>query len=441
MPVQIAQFNFGQAINFVCSLVGYPASPDPAGSVDTKHAQMRAALTDACAELLALREWQDLTVEGTISVLADTAGQKQKAFALPADFYRFIDQTQWSSQALTPLVSGPASAQTWARFNAVGYPAAAAFWQIRSDQLWVMGPPFPDPVPFSFYYISKAQIIDEVDPTLRKNTLDKNGDRFVLDAYLIALLGRKKWLEWNSMSSEAATADFNTAFASRAGADKGAPILSISYAPEGMGLIGNIVGTAGIPGPTGAASTVPGPAGPVGPTGAPSTALGPTGVTGPTGATGPLGATGAASTVPGPTGATGATGAVSTVPGPQGDPGPIGPVGLTGATGATGPTGAAGQFIISDTQPTGVPANTVWWRSSDGRSFILYNDGTSQQWVEFVGAPGAGGGGGSALVPTTLTAPVGPAGGALWWKSDEGRLKIYYDDGTSQQWVDVSSLS
>src|SRR6185295_13680680 len=106
-------FNFGQAINFICSLVGYPASSDPAGSIDTKHAQMRGAITDACAELLALREWQDLTAEGRIDVLADMPGQKQKAFAMPVDFYRFIDQTQWSSQALTPLVSGPASAQTW----------------------------------------------------------------------------------------------------------------------------------------------------------------------------------------------------------------------------------------------------------------------------------------------------------------------------------------
>jgi len=364
MPVQIAQFNFGQAINFVCSLVGYPASADPAGSVDTKHAQMRAALTDACAELLALREWQDLTQEGVIDVVGDSAGQTQKAFALPPDFYRFIDQTQWSSHSLAPLLGGPASAQAWSRFTAVGYPAATSLWQIRGDQLWVMAPPYPTAQPFSFFYLSKAQIIDERDPLLRKNTLDNNGDSFVLDAYLVALLARKKWLEWNAMSSEAATADFNTAFASRAGADKGAPVLSLSSTPEGFALIGNIIGTAGIPGPEGPASNVPGPAGPAGPTGAPSTAIGPTGLTGATGPTGPVGATGAASTVPGPIGATGATGADSIVPGPQGDPGPIGPKGSTGTTGATGadstvpgplgPVGATGA--TGSTGPTGAPS-------------------------------------------------------------------------------------
>ena len=197
MPVQITQFNFAQAINFVCALVGYPISADPAGSTDTKHGQMRAAITEACAELLALREWQDLTQEGVVSVVGDMPGQKQKAFALPVDFYRFIDQTQWSSQSLSPLLGGPASAQTWARFNAVGYPGSVGVLADSQRQLWVMSPPYPDPQPFSFFYISKAQIIDESDPTLRKNSITKNGDTFVLDAYLIALLARKKWLEWN----------------------------------------------------------------------------------------------------------------------------------------------------------------------------------------------------------------------------------------------------
>jgi len=94
MAVQITEFNFGQAINFVCTLVGYPTSQDPAGSLDAKHAQIRGAITEACAELLALREWQDLTQQGQVDVVADAAGQTQKAFPLPVDFYRFIDQTQ-----------------------------------------------------------------------------------------------------------------------------------------------------------------------------------------------------------------------------------------------------------------------------------------------------------------------------------------------------------
>jgi DNA-binding phage protein len=36
------------------------------------------------------------------------------------------------------------------------------------------------------------------------------------------------------------------------------------------------------------------------------------------------------------------------------------------------------------------------------------------------------------------TAPTSPSNGDLWWNSDSGSLFIYYTDGTSNQWVDVS---
>jgi hypothetical protein len=50
----------------------------------------------------------------------------------------------------------------------------------------------------------------------------------------------------------------------------------------------------------------------------------------------------------------------------------------------------------------------VWWDSDDGASYIYYNDGTSAQWVQFVGAQGpqgsAGSGGGSS-VPRVVAYP------------------------------------
>ena len=47
-------------------------------------------------------------------------------------------------------------------------------------------------------------------------------------------------------------------------------------------------------------------------------------------------------------------------------------------------------------------------------------------------------GGGGATVATDDSAPSSPSDGDLWWKSDEGRLKIYYQDADSSQWVDAS---
>ena len=54
-------------------------------------------------------------------------------------------------------------------------------------------------------------------------------------------------------------------------------------------------------------------------------------------------------------------------------------------------------------------------------------------------APTGGGGGSGANVTISDTIPPGsPSAGDLWWESDTGRLKIYYQDVDSGQWVDTN---
>ena len=48
------------------------------------------------------------------------------------------------------------------------------------------------------------------------------------------------------------------------------------------------------------------------------------------------------------------------------------------------------------------------------------------------------GGSGNTNVTISDTAPGSPSAGDLWWESDKGRLKIYYNDTDSFQWVDAS---
>ena len=62
------------------------------------------------------------------------------------------------------------------------------------------------------------------------------------------------------------------------------------------------------------------------------------------------------------------------------------------------------------------------------------NEVTNWKWADQSGA----GGGGGANVSISLNAPSTPSAGDLWWKTDEGSLKINYDDGDSTQWVDAS---
>ena len=53
----------------------------------------------------------------------------------------------------------------------------------------------------------------------------------------------------------------------------------------------------------------------------------------------------------------------------------------------------------------------------------------------------APGGGGGASVTVSATAPENPADGDLWFDSTDATLYLYYDDGVSAQWVQVSGAS
>jgi hypothetical protein len=94
----------------------------------------------------------------------------------------------------------------------------------------------------------------------------------------------------------------------------------------------------------------------------------------------------------GPQGPQGVQGAIGA--GVQGAPGVQGPQGAAGA-GVQGPQGAQGPslFIIASTAPSlaTTPVGAAWWDLDNGRTFICYDDGTSKQWVEFIGAPGVQG--------------------------------------------------
>ena len=45
----------------------------------------------------------------------------------------------------------------------------------------------------------------------------------------------------------------------------------------------------------------------------------------------------------------------------------------------------------------------------------------------------------SGAVTISDTAPGSPTNGMLWWQSSTGDLFIYYNDGTSSQWVQINA--
>ena len=124
---------------------------------------------------------------------------------------------------------------------------------------------------------------------------------------------------------------------------------------------------------------------------------GDTGLTGGTGQKGEVGEKGAPSTVAGPAGDKGQKGEIG-----AGDKGQKGEGGAAGAAGDKGQKGEIGVGTKGDK-----------------------GDGTA----------------GGAQVTISDTAPTSPtpSNGDLWWESDTFDLHVYYEDGSSNQWVSITS--
>lgn len=210
----------------LAALVSYPVPSDPAGDTDPAVQQMVQAINIAGLDLLALHDWQELTKSYSMSIVQDSSGQKEKAFALPEDFYEFNDQTQWNSTQQWPAI-GPLSTQQWqALLIRQALPTLSFYWQVRGNSLYILSPPSSAQT-LTFFYQSVAWVTDGDNPTVYKNRATKNGDTILLDSLLTTQLARSKWLEMKGLDSSAAMRDFQVAFENRKGNEKGAPLLSM----------------------------------------------------------------------------------------------------------------------------------------------------------------------------------------------------------------------
>ena len=151
--------------------------------------------------------------------------------------------------------------------------------------------------------------------------------------------------------------------------------------------------------------------------------------------------------------------------GPQGEQGPIGPVGPQGVIGPQGEVGPPGpnavsadpdnaatislndgliyvpnvgggsaSLTVSDVPPVGAPDGAMWFNSSNLGLYVLYNDGTSSQWVQTTSAPGA------ATMYASETPPTDPTTNQLWFNSQSASMFVYYVDSTGGQWVEIVSI-
>jgi hypothetical protein len=94
---------------------------------------------------------------------------------------------------------------------------------------------------------------------------------------------------------------------------------------------------------------------------------------------------------------------------------------------------SGGSLSISDTAPSSPSDGDMWFDSSTLTLYAYYDDGDSQQWIDLAGQA-------TTLQATSSdTAPANPSTGALWFDTANLNLFVYYSDGSSNQWVQMNS--
>jgi hypothetical protein len=112
--------------------------------------------------------------------------------------------------------------------------------------------------------------------------------------------------------------------------------------------------------------------------------------------------------------------------------------GGVGIVSITGGGGGGSQVSVSTVAPSSPTEGDLWYNSNLGRTFVYYDDSSSQQWVDV--APFNQGGTNSTVIVSS-SAPTSPVEGQLWYNTILARTFIYYGDGSSSQWVDSAPFN
>ncbi|NDB59837.1 hypothetical protein EB001_15525, partial [bacterium] len=91
-------------------------------------------------------------------------------------------------------------------------------------------------------------------------------------------------------------------------------------------------------------------------------------------------------------------------------------------------------FGYSNTYTNTVGAASNGWSNTIAVAGLAYTAANTSQYTANLAFDKANTGG----VPISDVAPSNPAANSLWWSSDLGRLFVFYNDGSSAQWVEAS---
>lgn len=192
--------------------------------------------------LAAAGDWQELRREAAFSLTPLVAAYPLAQIA--PDIDRIVDQTcrtQTGGGAARPL-TGPVTPQRWAAFNGGGLNggglngggggSVAAFRVMEGRMVFAPPPTTADGVVFE--YVSNAPVAS-ADGATRKTSWENDADVAILDAYLVELGMRWRFLASLGLDCAQPRALYEQERAKRLTRGGGAPVLSLSPGAAGGG--------------------------------------------------------------------------------------------------------------------------------------------------------------------------------------------------------------
>lgn len=197
-------------INNAAVECGLSPTPNPLSSTDPAFVQLVHTLTTVGRELLAAHDWQELTLEGALTINYGSAGP----YAVPVDFDRMVNTTAWDPKANAP-VSGAASPQEWQALKAAGAPflGDTLVFRIRQRQIYVFPTPPAGSGPWAsvnYEYISRGWV--RTNGGQLRDYVEFNDDTLLLDAHMLTKRLKLAFLSSKGFDTSAAADEFRAAF-------------------------------------------------------------------------------------------------------------------------------------------------------------------------------------------------------------------------------------
>lgn len=195
---------------------------DPYASTDANIIQLRRLLKGVGQDLARDHQWSHLQKEHTFTTSNNIFG-----YALPDDFLRLIDQTQYNRTRQERL-DGPLSAQGWQYLKALTASGTVEFWFRVKGLEFFLHPTPSASFTMALEYVSSWWVrpADEVTPSLDSPTQASN--LLCFDRRLLVCGVKLAFQRAKGFDTTAAQADFDEALARARGGDGAAPVLSLN---------------------------------------------------------------------------------------------------------------------------------------------------------------------------------------------------------------------